>query len=118
MAKRSVVEGGHGSPDRPRPGRDFGSGVRPGPQAERAPLDGPSLVFAQATPDPGVLAGFNGPVEAGFHDRTTMTNVLGFVDLEKCWTGVSDRKEQLRIHVTAGGVLGPGQRGHSFVSDR
>jgi hypothetical protein len=36
-----------------------------------------------------------------------MTNPLGFVDLEKCWTGVSDRKEQLRIHVTAGGVMAP-----------
>jgi hypothetical protein len=46
-------------------------------------------------------------VQARFHNRTTMTNVLGFVDLEKCWTGVSDREEQLRIHVTAGGVMAP-----------
>src|SRR6202021_1057212 len=78
-----------------------GSGVRPGAQPERAPLEGPALVLAQAAPHARVLPGFNGPVQARFHNRTTMTNVLGFVDLEKCWTGVSDREEQLRIHVTA-----------------
>jgi LysR substrate binding domain len=84
-----------------------GSDVRPGPQTQRTALDGPPLVLAQAAPDPGVLAGLDGPVQARFHYRTTMTNALGFVDLKYRGTGVPDREEQFRVDVLAGGVMAP-----------
>ena len=47
-----------------------------------AALEGAALVFAHAAPDAGVLAGFEGPLEAGVNNRAAAANALGFLDLE------------------------------------
>lgn len=64
-------------------------------------LQGASFVFAHAAPDPGVLSGFESPLEAGVHDRAAPADALGFLDLEEGRARVSDGEKQFRVLVKA-----------------
>src|SRR4249919_274476 len=83
------------------------------PDAGGPALVRPPLVLAHAAPDAGVLAALDRPLQAGFHHRTAPAHLFGFVDLEKGGPRVADREEQLRIHLTAGGVMAPVHAGNS-----
>jgi len=72
-----------------------------------ATFEGTPLVIGQSAPDPGVLAGIHGPAQAGLNDLTSPTDSLGFFDLAKSRTCVSDRKEELGILVQAGSTVTP-----------
>jgi hypothetical protein len=88
--------------------------VGPRPQPYRAALERAPLVFAQASPDTGVLTGVDGPPEAILYHCATPANLLGFFNLEERRTAVPDREEQLRIYLTTGGNVAPVHGVHSF----
>src|SRR5258705_5930474 len=72
-----------------------------------APLDGAPLFFAHPAPDPGVLAGLEGPLEAVIDDRTAPADTLGLLYLQHSRPGCPDREEQLGVLVSAGGTVAP-----------
>jgi len=81
--------------------------VRAGSHAGVAALEGATLIFAQAAPHAGILTAFESPAQAFVDHRASAADSLGFVDLNECWPGVSNGKEQLRIFVTAGRLVAP-----------
>src|SRR3954452_9058009 len=66
-----------------------------------------SLVLGESTPDAGVLAGAQGPVQARLHHRAAAAHGLGLLDLHDCRAGRPDREEQLRILVPAERAVAP-----------
>jgi len=68
---------------------------------------GAAFVPGHSAPDPGVLAGLHGPVQAGFNDLATTADDFCLCDLEKRWVGVPDRKEQLGVFVETGCSVAP-----------
>src|SRR6266496_2800454 len=72
-----------------------------------APLERASFLLAGAAPYAGVLAALERPSQAGRANRATPAHLLGLFYLQEGGARVPDRKEQLRIHVTAGGVVAP-----------
>ena len=79
--------------------RKRGSGSAAG--AGCAALEGAALVLAHATPDAGVLAGLERPLQARVYDRASTANTFGFLDLQEGRAGVSYGEEQLRVLVKA-----------------
>jgi len=51
-------------------------------QPSTAALERTTLVFGQAAPHAGILAGFEGPREAWFCDRAPAADRLGLLDLQ------------------------------------
>jgi hypothetical protein len=90
--------------------------VSASPDPAGAPLERAALVFAHAAPYAGILAAFYRPFQAVFLHRAAPAHLFGLVDLEKGGTCITDGEEQLRIHVTAGGVVAPVHAVHSFVA--
>src|ERR1700722_12068497 len=90
-----------------------GAGGDPRAAFERAPL-----VLAESSPDTGVLTAFQRPLQAWLHDLAALADFLSVVDLSYRGPGVADRKEQLRVCVTAGGVVTPVHEVHSSVRSR
>src|SRR5260370_26308200 len=72
-----------------------------------AALERPPLVFTGAAPYAGILAALERPSQTRISHRALPADMLGFFDLQQGRARVADRKEQLRIHVTAGGVGAP-----------
>jgi hypothetical protein len=72
-----------------------------------AALDGTSFVRGQSAPDPILLAGLNGPTQAGLNNLTATADSLGFFYLEKRGAGVPDREEQLGVHAEASSTITP-----------
>src|SRR3954452_391415 len=64
-----------------------------------------ALVLGQHTPDAGLLAGLDGPLEAVVDDVAGTTDSLRVIDLEQRRATGADGEEQLRIFVTAGGAV-------------
>ena len=101
------------SPDRPRGGRWCGGavvrgwsgGVHPGPSLTA--LQCASLVLGESTPDAGVLARAEGPVQARLHDRAALAHGLRLLDLHDCRAGRPDREEQLGVLVPAERAVAP-----------
>src|SRR3954471_10365777 len=85
------------------PAAALGSAPRPG----RAALQGAALVFAHAAPHAGVLAGLQGPLEAGVDNGAAPANTLRFLDLKEGRAGVSNGEKQLRVLVKAGCAVTP-----------
>src|SRR5664279_4019270 len=73
-------------------------------------FEGASLVFGESTPDSRVLAGLDGPFQAGLNDLTATAYSLGFFYLEKRGAGVPDGEEQLGVLVQAGSAVAPGHQ--------
>src|ERR1700684_4450922 len=96
-------------PDRCGAGRP--SGVRPGPDPGGPALERAPLVLAQPTPDARVLAALECPLQTWLHHGASLADLFGIVDLQQRGTRVPDREEQLRIFVTAGGVVTPSHGG-------
>src|SRR5258708_25266156 len=92
------------------------SGVRPRPDPRRPALEGTPFVLAQSAPDARVLPALECPLQARLHNGTAPAYLFGLVDLEQRGTRVPNREEQLRIFVTAGGVVTPVHEIHSFSS--
>src|SRR5580658_4474003 len=101
------------APDRRGTGRP--SGVRPGPDPGGPALERAPLVLAQPTPDARVLAALECPLQTWLHHGASLADSFGIVDLQQRGTRVPDREEQLRIFVTAGGVVTPVHEVHSFM---
>src|SRR3954451_9617277 len=74
-------------------------GVHPG--TSLATLQCAPLVLGEPTPDTGVLAGAQGPVQARFHRRAASAYGLGLLDLHESRAGRPDGEEQLRVLVAA-----------------
>ena len=75
----------------------LGSAAGPGGAA----LEGAALVFAHAAPDAGVLAGLEGPLEAGVNNRAAAADAFCFLDLEEGGPCISNGEEQFRVLVEA-----------------
>ena len=91
-------------------GPSGGRGPRSGgadPGAGGAALQGAALVLGQAAPDAGVLAGAQGPLEAGLHDRAATAHGLGLLDLDDRRARRPDREEELRVFVPAERAVAP-----------
>src|SRR3954454_9700912 len=58
-----------------------------------AALERTSLVLGQPTPDAGVLAGLQRPLQAGVDNLAASTDRFGLVDLRQGGPGVPDREE-------------------------
>src|SRR5258708_4911842 len=93
-----------------------GSGVGASPDPAEPALVSAPFVFAHAAPHARVLPALHCPLQAALDDRAPAAHALGLFDLEQRWTCVSDRKEQLRIHLTAGGVGAPVHAVHSSLT--
>jgi hypothetical protein len=70
-------------------------------------FQGVPFVLGQSAPDSCVLAGVDGPTQAGLHDLTATADNSCLFDLVKRWVGVSYREEQLRVLVQAGSTVAP-----------
>src|SRR5712691_11417086 len=92
------------------------SGVRPGADPAEPPLVGAPFVLAHAAPYARVLPALHRPLQAALDHRAPAADALGFFDLEQRGAGVSDREEQFRIHLTAGGVVAPVHAVHSSMT--
>jgi hypothetical protein len=90
------------------------SDVGAGPQSYRAALQRTPFIFTHAAPDPGILAGIDGPAETFLNHRAASANLLSFFNLEERRPAVSDREEQLWIYLTTGGNVAPVHDVHSF----
>jgi hypothetical protein len=62
-------------------------------------FQGVPFVLGQSAPDSCVLAGVDGPTQAGLHDLTATADNSCLFELVKRWVGVSYREEQLRVLV-------------------
>lgn len=82
-------------------------GCLAGPVAGGAALHGAALVLAETTPDAGVLAGLERPLQALLHDGAATADGLGFLDLQQRRTGVADGEEELGVFLAANGVVTP-----------
>src|SRR5204863_1115230 len=100
--------------DRSAPAR-CGSGVGASPDPAEAPLVCAPFVLAHAAPHARVLPAVHRPLQAALDYRAPAAHALGFFDLEQRWTCVADREEQLRIHLTTGGVVAPVHLVHSSL---
>jgi len=76
------------------------------PEATAA-LDGPAFLLTHPTPDTGVLPGVESPAQALIDSRATPADRLGLFHLKQRGPGRSNRKEQLRVLVAAGGNVAP-----------
>src|SRR6266480_1867429 len=93
-----------------------GSGVGASPDAAEPPLVSAPFVFAHAAPHARVLPALHRPLQAALDHRAAAAHGLGLFDLEQRWACVADREEQLRIHLTAGGVVAPVHAVHSSIT--
>jgi hypothetical protein len=82
------------------------------PQAS-APLDGTPLFLAHPAPDPSVLTGLEGPLEAVIDNRAAPADRLSLLNLKQGRSRRPDRKEQLGILVSAGGTVAPVHGGNT-----
>src|SRR5215471_6757578 len=92
------------------------SRVGASPHPAEPPLVGAPLVLAHAAPHARVLSALHGPLQAGLNHRAPQAYAFGLVDLEQRRPCVSDREEQFRIHLTAGGVMAPVHAVHSSMT--
>lgn len=67
--------------------------------------EGSAFVLGQAAPDASVLAGAEGPVEAGVGDFAVGADRFGFLDLAEGGRRRTDREEQAGILAAAGGPV-------------
>ena len=67
-----------------------------------APFKGTSFIVGLAIPRPVLLAGLDGPVQAGLGDLTAVADSPCLLDLETCGAGVANREEQLGVLFQAG----------------
>ena len=81
--------------------------MRASAQADRAALVSAALVLAHTAPDSRVLPGVDGPAQAFFGSGATTAHLFGFFYLEQGRTAVPDGKEELWVHLTAGGLVTP-----------
>ncbi len=72
-----------------------------------ATLQGAAFVFAHTTPDAGVLSGFQRPLQARVNYGAATAYAFRFLDLKKCWSGIADWEEELRVLVEAGCAITP-----------
>ena len=77
------------------------------PRAGVAALESAALVLAETAPDPMILAGLEGPLQALLAHVAASADLLGLLDLEDGRTGVADREEQFRVLVEARGTVAP-----------
>jgi hypothetical protein len=54
-----------------------------------------------------ILTSFQRPLQACVPDLASPADLLGLFYLEKGWAGISDREEQLRVLIQAGGPVAP-----------
>jgi len=88
-------------------GADGSGSSLTGPVAGGAALHGTALVLAETTPDAGVLAGLERPLQTLVHHGTAPADGLGFLDLQQRRTGVADGEEELGVFLAANGVVTP-----------
>ncbi len=75
------------------------------------------VIFGVSTPDTGFLVGLEGVLETFFLDRARRADGDGLADLGGRHAGGSDRKEKVRVGITAGANLAPIANGeHGVVS--
>ena len=60
-------------------------------------FQGVPFVLGQSAPDSGVLAGVDGPAQAGLRNLTVTADNFCLFDLVKRWVGVSYREEQFGV---------------------
>ena len=97
-----------------RRGRACGAGSAGATGAGVAALEGAALVLGHAAPDTGVLAGLDGPLQAGVDHLTPAADGLGLLDLSDRRAGVPNREEQLGVLVEAGSAVAPVHEGCSL----
>src|SRR5580700_3916641 len=96
----------------------YRSGVCACPDPAEPALVCAPFIFAHAAPDARVLAALHRPLQAALGHRAPAAYPLGLFDLEQRGPCVSDREEQLRIHLAAGGVVAPVHAVHSSIPGR
>jgi hypothetical protein len=75
-----------------------------------ATCEGAPFIVGQSAPDSGVLAGLDGPFQAGPRDLASTADGSCFFDLVKRGAGDPDREEQLGVLVQAGRAVEPSHR--------
>src|SRR5687767_8353380 len=90
-------------------------GLRADPQAAAA-LQGAPLLFAHPTPDAGVLARLECPLQALVRDRTAPAHRFSLLDLKQRRARRPDREEQLRVFITADSTVTPVHGGNTPLS--
>ena len=78
----------------------------------------PSLFLSRSAPDPGVLAGFERPLEAALLHRATSADGLSRLDLRERRASSAYGEEDLRIDVATSGCVPPVHRRHPHSSLR
>jgi len=109
-----VRQGLRESPSAARPMTDSAGGAGSG----RAALEGVPFVLGQSAPDPGVLAGLDGPFQAGLSDLAASADGLCLFDLETRGAGGSDREEKLGTLVRAGSTVTPSGQQDGLLESR
>jgi hypothetical protein len=74
-------------------------------------LDCAPFFFTHSAPDTSVLTGIESPMEALIDHRTAPAHRFRLLNLQKGGTGSSNREEQLRVFVAAGGTVAPVRHG-------
>jgi hypothetical protein len=70
-------------------------------------FEGAPFILGESSPDPGLLAGLDGPSQAFVNDLTTTADTFGFFYLAQRWAGDPNSEEQLRVLVQASTVVAP-----------
>src|SRR3954449_11562784 len=101
-------DGGRAVASRGDPGTPVSSGSGGAdPGASLTPLERASLVLGEPTPDPGVLARAQGPVQTRLHHRAAPAHGLRLLDLDQGRAGRPDGEEQLWVLVPAERAVAP-----------
>jgi hypothetical protein len=70
-------------------------------------FEGTPFILGESSPDPGLLAGLDGPSQAGVSDLTATADGFGFFYLAQRGAGVPDSEKQLGVLVQAGTFVAP-----------
>jgi hypothetical protein len=76
-------------------------------RSRSAALQRSPLIFAETAPDTMILTSFQRPLQACVSYLASPADLLGLFYLEKGRAGISDREEQLRVLIQAGGPVAP-----------
>lgn len=68
-------------------------------RASCATFERAAFVFAQTTPDAGILSGLNRPLETGVDDLASAAHALCFFNLKQGGPCIADREKQFRVFV-------------------
>jgi hypothetical protein len=80
------------------------------------PFEGEPFVCGPSSPDSGILAELDGPLQAGFNDLAPMADDLCLLDLDQRGGGVPSREEQFGVLIEAGRAVKPSHQARFLAS--